>query len=289
MTQPCDAIHMTVWPLFKNGLGPLKTKSPPYIPPPFPTPLIPPPDFVLRGPNPLLKEAKLPCVWHHMVSSRSTNRPNIITLYSRILRDAKQLLMLQPSLVEIDLGKDDVVNICGDIHGQFFDLARIFHLYGMPSERNQVIKTNLSNLYEHSSFAWMQELERIIKTTMIQHVLFFFSSCSTAISWIAVHGLVKCSSCCCLSNYFILITFTWPEVIMRQKRWTGSTGSGRRWWTSTTPGCSRRRRRCSTGCRWRIWSTTKFWRCMAGWVVRMGSPWMTSGASRGGVSPAGRG
>ncbi len=38
--------QMTIGSLFKNGLGPLKTKS---------TPCNPPPDFVLRGPNPLIK------------------------------------------------------------------------------------------------------------------------------------------------------------------------------------------------------------------------------------------
>ncbi len=47
VSQPCDIRHMTIWSLFKNGLGTLKTKFPP-----FPLPGIPPPDFVLRGPNP---------------------------------------------------------------------------------------------------------------------------------------------------------------------------------------------------------------------------------------------
>ncbi len=61
VTQPCDIRHMTILLLFKNELGLLKTKSPPYplLGPP------PPPDFVLRGPktpNPLLKVIKLSCV-----------------------------------------------------------------------------------------------------------------------------------------------------------------------------------------------------------------------------------
>ncbi len=58
----------------ENGLGPLKTKSPPY---PIPG-RNPPPDFVLRGPNPLLKVIKLSChscVLYHMFLSRSINGP----------------------------------------------------------------------------------------------------------------------------------------------------------------------------------------------------------------------
>ncbi len=68
VTQPCDIGHMIIWSLFNNELAPLKTKSPANTSP-HPTPsLEPPPDFVLRGPNPLLKVTKLSCVRHHMVS-----------------------------------------------------------------------------------------------------------------------------------------------------------------------------------------------------------------------------
>ena len=42
----------------------------------------------------------------------------------KILQEAKEHFVTQPSLVDIELGRDDVINICGDIHGQFYDLAR---------------------------------------------------------------------------------------------------------------------------------------------------------------------
>ena len=42
----------------------------------------------------------------------------------KLLREAKEYFVSQPSLVDIELGRDDVINICGDIHGQFYDLAR---------------------------------------------------------------------------------------------------------------------------------------------------------------------
>ncbi len=55
VTQPCDISHMTIRSLYKYGLGPLKTKAPTqHICPTLPSPWKPPPDFVLRGPNPLL-------------------------------------------------------------------------------------------------------------------------------------------------------------------------------------------------------------------------------------------
>jgi len=57
---------------------------------------------------------------------------------TKIIREAGELFRRGGSLIEGDLGKDDVINICGDVHGQFFDLCRILDLHGMPSERNQV-------------------------------------------------------------------------------------------------------------------------------------------------------
>ncbi len=48
LTQPYDIGHMTVWSLIKNGLGPLKTKSPPKTSPLSP-PYKPPSWFGLEG------------------------------------------------------------------------------------------------------------------------------------------------------------------------------------------------------------------------------------------------
>jgi len=42
----------------------------------------------------------------------------------------------QPTLVEIHVSDDNKFTICGDIHGQYYDLLNIFELNGMPSETN---------------------------------------------------------------------------------------------------------------------------------------------------------
>ncbi len=47
--------------------------------------LDPPPDFVLRGPNPLLKVIKLPCVWYHKVSCKRTLTYNTVSICCRNL------------------------------------------------------------------------------------------------------------------------------------------------------------------------------------------------------------
>ena len=57
----------------------------------------------------------------------------------KILLDVQALFMEQPSLVDIKIPDDDKFTICGDIHGQFYDLLNIFELNGLPSESNPYV------------------------------------------------------------------------------------------------------------------------------------------------------
>ncbi|XP_024082040.1 serine/threonine-protein phosphatase 5-like isoform X2 [Cimex lectularius] len=54
----------------------------------------------------------------------------------KILQDVKNLFMTQPSLINISIGDDEKFTVCGDIHGQFYDLLNIFKINGYPSETN---------------------------------------------------------------------------------------------------------------------------------------------------------
>ncbi|XP_045483336.1 serine/threonine-protein phosphatase 5 [Harmonia axyridis] len=54
----------------------------------------------------------------------------------KILLDIKTYLMSQPSLVDVAIEPNKKFTVCGDIHGQFYDLMNIFELNGLPSESN---------------------------------------------------------------------------------------------------------------------------------------------------------
>ncbi|KAK0088617.1 hypothetical protein PV325_011310 [Microctonus aethiopoides] len=54
----------------------------------------------------------------------------------QILLDVKSWFMAQPSLIDVPIPDDNKFTICGDIHGQFYDLLNIFELNGLPSETN---------------------------------------------------------------------------------------------------------------------------------------------------------
>lgn len=54
----------------------------------------------------------------------------------KMLCDIDLYMRTQPSLVDIHVPDAAKFTICGDIHGQFYDLLNIFELNGMPSADN---------------------------------------------------------------------------------------------------------------------------------------------------------
>lgn len=48
----------------------------------------------------------------------------------------KEYYEKKESLIEINVGDDDDFTVCGDVHGQFYDLLNIYEINGYPSETN---------------------------------------------------------------------------------------------------------------------------------------------------------
>ncbi|CAD6272578.1 unnamed protein product [Miscanthus lutarioriparius] len=54
----------------------------------------------------------------------------------QIVLKTLDLLRSMPSLVDVDVPNGGHFTVCGDVHGQYFDLLNIFDLNGLPSEEN---------------------------------------------------------------------------------------------------------------------------------------------------------
>ncbi|TVU17044.1 hypothetical protein EJB05_33054 [Eragrostis curvula] len=54
----------------------------------------------------------------------------------QIVLTTLELLRSVPSLVDVNVPNGQHFTVCGDVHGQFFDLLNIFELNGLPSEDN---------------------------------------------------------------------------------------------------------------------------------------------------------
>lgn len=67
-----------------------------------------------------------------------------------IMLQAKQWFEKEPNCVFITIQPDQKMTICGDIHGQFFDLCKIFDINGLPSEKHIYVH-NLILLTSHLS------------------------------------------------------------------------------------------------------------------------------------------
>lgn len=53
-------------------------------------------------------------------------------LIVKIVRNAREVFLQQPMLIEVNAP----INICGDTHGQYSDLLRLFEIGGFPPESN---------------------------------------------------------------------------------------------------------------------------------------------------------
>ncbi|KAI5661992.1 hypothetical protein M9H77_21315 [Catharanthus roseus] len=54
----------------------------------------------------------------------------------QIVLQTREMLRSMPSLVDISVPEGKHFTVCGDVHGQFYDLLNIFELNGLPSEDN---------------------------------------------------------------------------------------------------------------------------------------------------------
>ncbi|KAF3444950.1 hypothetical protein FNV43_RR14643 [Rhamnella rubrinervis] len=54
----------------------------------------------------------------------------------QIVLQTREMLQALPSLVDINVPNGKHFTVCGDVHGQFYDLLNIFELNGLPSEEN---------------------------------------------------------------------------------------------------------------------------------------------------------
>ncbi|KAA8525026.1 hypothetical protein F0562_011336 [Nyssa sinensis] len=54
----------------------------------------------------------------------------------QIVLQTREMLRALPSLVDINIPNGKHFTVCGDVHGQFYDLLNIFELNGLPSDEN---------------------------------------------------------------------------------------------------------------------------------------------------------
>lgn len=54
----------------------------------------------------------------------------------QIILAVKKLVYDEPTMVEVDIPEDVKLTVCGDTHGQYFDLMELFRLNGRPDDKH---------------------------------------------------------------------------------------------------------------------------------------------------------
>lgn len=53
-----------------------------------------------------------------------------------LIKKCQEIFETQPSLVDVSIPDEEEITVCGDIHGQYYDLLNIFEINGVPSPTN---------------------------------------------------------------------------------------------------------------------------------------------------------
>lgn len=57
----------------------------------------------------------------------------------KVMLDAKSAIEKEENIHKVKVPKEGFLTICGDVHGQFFDVCKIFEINGLPSEKHYYI------------------------------------------------------------------------------------------------------------------------------------------------------
>ncbi|WPT11811.1 Serine/threonine-protein phosphatase 5 [Picochlorum sp. SENEW3] len=76
---------------------------------------------------------------HEMIKEFREQRKIHRRFSMQIILEAYERLRELPSLVDVDVPEGTHITVCGDTHGQFYDLLKIFELNGMPSASNPYV------------------------------------------------------------------------------------------------------------------------------------------------------
>lgn len=91
-------------------------------------------DSSYKGPH-LGEEITLDFVLEMMELMKKEGRLDRKYVY-QILKKVQTYLLTRPTIEDITIPAGAKMTICGDIHGQFFDLMHIFEINGLPSDTN---------------------------------------------------------------------------------------------------------------------------------------------------------